>query len=155
MPNMPQVEHLVPALHEAHAGPAAQRARLQHREAHAQLIARTHRQQPLQLLHARRTEAGRAMQIAVAHHAHRHRSGVPAAGNEAAEHRRPRRRLVEVEGLRIELRGKPHDVVFLHDGRSEFADLPFAKVLPVEQGLAVDRRGGGHGVGPELRIDPS
>jgi hypothetical protein len=50
-------------------------------------------------------------QIGVAHHAHDHCAGVPAACDQAPVHRLPRRRRVDVKRLRIVLRGKGDDFV--------------------------------------------
>ena len=66
------------------------------------------------------------------HHPDEHRPGVPAARDEAAEHAGPRRLLVEMEGLRVELPGVLDDLFpgdFIAPEAHDVADLHVLEVL--------------------------
>ena len=80
-------------------------------EAHVQDVAGIDRLLPAQLLEAGRAEARRFEQVGVAHHAHRHRAGVPAArrrGGRRAKLRRRRRRDERAAGrTRARTRARP------------------------------------------------
>src|SRR5437870_12796829 len=63
---------------------------------------------------------------------HRDRGGVPSAGDELLEERRPRAGLVEVERLRIELAGKTLDRSRVDDrARLRREHLPGSEILEV------------------------
>ena len=78
---------------------------------------------------------------AVAEHAQAQRRRLPAAGGEAAEQRRLRRLLVEMEGEGIELAGEGDDHLLADGGRAKVDDLADGKVLVV----AAIRGDGVHG----------
>src|SRR5262245_65174 len=57
---------------------------------------------------------------------------MPATGREAAEQRALRGRVIEVEGLRVELRGKSFDLRRVDGVRAAAEALPDMKILEVE-----------------------
>jgi hypothetical protein len=59
-------------------------------------------------------DAAGGAEVAFHQEPHGHRRGVPAARGQAAEDAASRRRVVQVEGLRVELAGEGGDVVRAH-----------------------------------------
>src|SRR5688500_3888264 len=68
----------------------------------AQLVAGPNRPRPAEFIEARTDDAADGLYLAFDEQAHGHRRSVPAARRQPAEDRVARRRLVEVEGLRVE-----------------------------------------------------
>src|SRR5712671_8006074 len=125
------VEHLPLVPHQADVRLALQHARLQHGEAHAQRVARAHRQDPADVLHSGRAGAGRIEQVCVAHHPHGEPAGLPAAGDQPAEHGLLRCLLVDVERLRIVLAREADDVLLRQRLSAELARRAGGEVFPV------------------------
>src|SRR5262245_51847777 len=122
--------------HEALVGPALHRPRLDHLAGERDGVAGIDRPDPLELAEAGRRAgaadwlAARAHRFFLAHpvqhdQADAHRAGVPAGRNQAAEMRARRRRLVEMERLRIE-------------GLSKYLDLFCRERVAAERGLVAD-----------------
>jgi hypothetical protein len=57
----------------------------------------------IEVVEASADDAASRLEFGLNQHPHRHGSGVPSAGGQSTENRAARRRLIEVEGLRIEL----------------------------------------------------
>src|SRR5450755_2844607 len=112
---------------------ALQPARLDHGPPHVQDVAGEDGPGPRQAFDSGRAETRRFEQVFVADHAHRHRTGVPAACREPAEERALRRRVViEVKGLRVELPGERQHGLARHLVVAEFAHLADGEVFPIE-----------------------
>ena len=97
----------------------------------ADRLAGKDRLQPFEIFNAGRTQTGRVKHVRVAHHAHHQRNGMPAAGDQAAVHRNPRRRFVDVEWLRIELFRKGDDLVFVDALLANLTHFTDLEILPV------------------------
>ena len=63
---------------------------------------------------------------------HRGAGGVPAARHQAAEQRRARRRIVEMERLRVIVRGEARDLRRIHRVRAADEALPDGQVIQIE-----------------------
>jgi hypothetical protein len=101
--------------------------RFEHDAAHVQGVAGAYRLDPADVLQAGRAEAGGVEQVGVAHHAHGQRTGMPAAGAEAAEQAVLAGFLGEVEGLRVELAGEVHDLLGADGDPPNSMTLPTGK----------------------------
>src|SRR5258708_1970686 len=79
------------------------RSHLDHLALDAQLVTGAHWPGPAALIEASADEAASRLEFGLNQEPHRHSSGVPAAGSQSTKNRVARRRLIEVERLRIEL----------------------------------------------------
>src|SRR5258708_40200022 len=79
------------------------RSHLDHLALDAQLVTGAYWPGPAALVEASADDAASRLEFGLNHQPHRHGSGVPAAGGQSTENRAARHRLIEVEGLRIEL----------------------------------------------------
>jgi hypothetical protein len=125
------VEHRPDRADQAHVQALRHGPRFDHGVLQAQRVAREDGLEPLDVLQPRRALAGGFEQEVGHHQPHRHGTGVPAAGAQAAKHRLLRGLFVEVKGLRIELGGEGHD--FFGGGRdgAEVARGADGHVFPV------------------------
>ena len=127
-------------------GSARHRPRFEHLEPDVQRVARIHRSQPAQLFDAGRAEARRFEQVGVAHHAHGHRAGVPAARGQASEQRCFGRGVVDMEGLRVEVAREREHRPRASRESTELAHLAGGKVFPPVADVGI-------GVGHAFRSD--
>src|SRR5688572_15423790 len=132
--------HRLPAvLHQPDAFARGGRPRFNHGAAVGEGVARTHRLEPADAVDARRAEAGGLAQVAFHHQAHADRAGMPAARNQAAEHRFAGGRRVGMEWLRIELAAEGQDLLFRKAVAAHLGAVPDTEVFPPNHR---SRRGG-------------
>src|SRR3954454_11802408 len=126
-------EHFPPHGHDPGLGMFRRPPLSEDSVARRQRFSRKHRLQPFDLIEAGRTEARRLAEIAVDHHAHQHRAGVPAGGAEASENRFPARILIDMERLWVELARESLDLLGRDLVAAELARLPDLEVLVATQ----------------------
>jgi len=78
-----------------------------------QFVGRADRTRPAQFIETDSKDAIRRSELTFHEETHGQRCGVPAACREPAKHGFARGRLVEVVGLRIELRGERYDLILV------------------------------------------
>src|SRR5213593_4484164 len=93
----------------------------------AQLIPGPHRPWPAELVEAGAHDAAGGSEVTLDQQPHGDRAGVPPAGGQPAEDRVARGVLVEMERLRVELRGKGLDSLLVDRQRTGAIDLPDGK----------------------------
>src|SRR5262245_20319432 len=99
-----------------------------------QFISRSHRAWPLELVKAEANNAASGFELTVDQKPHRHRCRVPPARREAAEDGVGCRCLIEMKGLRIELRGKGLDALLVDPDSSRAEGLSNSIVLEISLG---------------------
>src|SRR6266487_2029423 len=110
------VEQLCPGADQAPVWLGPGPACLQDRCPQPQRVARAHRGGPSQLVHARGSQAGHPGHVMVNDQAHGEASGVPAAGDQAAEGAAGSEPSVDVDWLRVEALGKGDNLRLGHAG---------------------------------------
>src|SRR5262249_47424484 len=100
----------------------------------AQLIARTHRVRPAELVEAGADDAARGLELALDQEPHGERRRVPAARRQATEYAFAGGILIEMKRLRIELGGKALDPIAVDAGAAGAVGLANGKVLEISRG---------------------
>src|SRR5690606_20586258 len=125
------VQHFNVKLGEPHFRAAFRGAALRAGAANAQRITHIDGLAPAHFIHARRTHRGTFKNIAVTHHAHHHRAGMPPARAKPAENGLPPGFLIEMKGLRVELACESDDLFLRHVLVAELNRLADAEIFPV------------------------
>src|SRR5712691_2869496 len=128
------VDGLVAHTHDAAVGLARRRPHVDDFAAGRDGVARTHRLEPADLVHARRAHAGDAVDEALHDETERDAGGLPAAGDEPSVDRAGGGRLVHVEKLGVVLPGEGDDLVARERVRAEPVRLARREVLEIEHG---------------------
>jgi hypothetical protein len=102
-------------------GPRLRRPHFKHLAFKPQHIARTHRAGPAELFKASSDNPASGPKLALNEQPHRYGRGVPSARRQTTKNGVTRRLLIEMEGLRIELRSESLDAFF---NRTRFAEKP-------------------------------
>src|SRR5687767_6373999 len=105
------VDRLPAVLHQSDAFARGRGARLEHHAPVGEGVPGAHRLQPAHVVDAGRAQARRLVDVTLAHQAHAHRAGVPAAGDQAAEHGFFRQGRVDMERLRVVLPAESDDLL--------------------------------------------
>src|SRR3979490_701922 len=98
-----------------------------------QLIPGTHGARPAELVEAGADDAAGGLQLALDQQPHGERGGMPAARRQAAEDRATRRRLVQIEGVRLEFGGETLDPLLLDPQPPGAEGLSYGKVLEISR----------------------
>ena len=102
---------------------------LHHLALDAQLVTGVYWAGPAALVEASADDAASRLEFGLNQQPHRHGSGVPAAGSQFTENRAARRRLIEMEGLGIEL-GSEREGPFPVDAQPPGTErLPHCKIF--------------------------
>src|SRR5262245_11015059 len=125
------IERRRPHLEQPLVWTRLRRPHLEHFTLDAQLIPRTHGPWPAALLNAGTDNAASRREIALDQQPHGDRSSVPPTGGQSAKYGVACRRLVEVEGLRIECSGKGLDLLCVDPQPPGAERLPHGKIFKI------------------------
>src|SRR5436853_7141790 len=109
-------------------------------ELRAERVSGADRLQPAQLVDAWRAEAGHVEQQTPDEQAHEERRRMPAAGDQSAVHRLPRRLAVDVKRLRVEAPREFEDLVFADRVLAEIEDFAGAEIFQVPHAVGFSSR---------------
>src|SRR6185295_14824547 len=104
---------------------------VQHFALNMELVARTHRMRPSELVKPCTNDPSGGLEISVDQKSHGHRGRVPPAGRETTKNGVSCQRFIQMEWLRVELGGKRFDALSLNSQASRAEYLPDCVVFQI------------------------